>query len=87
MSASTLFDKLRKEFEIPSDSALARELEVTASDISKSRKKGEISDRVILRVHEYLGWPVSEIRQELAQITPHQYHDNSDQVSTTAVSQ
>lgn len=87
MSASTLFDKLRTEFVIGSDSALARELEVTASDISKSRKKGEISDRVILRIHEYLGWPVSEIRLELAQSAPQQYHDNPALVSVTEATQ
>jgi hypothetical protein len=87
MSASTLFDKLRKEYAIPSDAALARELEVEASDVSRSRKKGGISDRMILRIHEYLGWPVSEIRLELAQTAPHQYHDNPAQVSATEASQ
>jgi len=72
MSTSTLFDKLREEFQIPSDAALARELEVAPPDVSKSRKTNEISDRMILRVHEYLGWPVSEIRLELAKTAPHQ---------------
>jgi plasmid maintenance system antidote protein VapI len=88
MSASTLFDKLRKEFSIPSDAALARELDVTPSDISKARKKGEISDRMILRAHEYLGLPVWEIRQLLdEQTAPHQYHDNPARASTTEASQ
>jgi hypothetical protein len=87
MSVSTLFDKLRKQESIPSDSALARELEVTASDISKSRKRDVISDRVILRIHEYLGWPVREIRLELEQTAPHQYHDNPAGVSTTEANQ
>jgi plasmid maintenance system antidote protein VapI len=87
MSASTLFDKLRQEYQIKSDSALARELDVTSSDISKARKKGEISDRMILRVHEYLGLPVFEIRQLLEQSIPQQYHDKPSQVSTTEARQ
>jgi plasmid maintenance system antidote protein VapI len=88
MSSSTLFDKLREEFQIPSDAALARELDLASPDISKARKKGEISDRMILRVHEYLGMPVFEIRQLLeAQTAPQQYHDNPAQVSATAASQ
>jgi plasmid maintenance system antidote protein VapI len=88
MSASTLFDQLRQEYQIKSDSALARELDVTSSDISKARKKGEISDRMILRVHEYLGLPVWEIRQLLGeQSTSQQYHDNPAQVSATEATQ
>lgn len=87
MSASTLFDKLRQEFRIPSDAALARELEVAPPDICKARKTGELSDRMILRVHEYLGVPVVEIRQELGQPTPHQYHDNPAEVSATEATQ
>jgi plasmid maintenance system antidote protein VapI len=87
MSASTLFDKLRQEYQIRSDSALARELDVASADISKARKKGEISDRMILRVHEYLGLPVFEIRQLIEQSTPQQYHDNPPHVSATEASQ
>jgi plasmid maintenance system antidote protein VapI len=87
MNASTLFDKLRDEFQIPSDAALARELDVASPDISKARKTGGISDRMILRVHEYLGMPVVEIRQLLEQSAPQQYHDNPAQVSATEASQ
>lgn len=88
MTASTLFDKLRQEFEVPSDAALARELEVESSDISRARKSGVISSRMILRIHEYVGMPVVEIRQLLeAQTTSQQYHDNPAQVSATAAHQ
>ena len=66
MSTSTLFDNLRREKGIASDAALARELEV-----SQARKKDAISDGMILRVHEYLGMPVAEIRQLLAQSASH----------------
>jgi hypothetical protein len=87
MSASTLFDKLRQEFAINSDSALARELEVTASDICKARRKGVISDRVILAIHEYSNWSTRSIRKEVAQSAPQQYHDNPAQVSVTEATQ
>jgi hypothetical protein len=81
MSASRLFDKLRKERKLQSDAALARALEVGESDISKARKNGRVNDRMILRVHEYSKWPVVEIREVLGQSAPHQYHDNPARVS------
>lgn len=71
MSTSTLFDNLRREKGIASDAALARELEVSQCVISQARKKDAISDGMILRVHEYLGMPVAEIRQLLAQSASH----------------
>jgi plasmid maintenance system antidote protein VapI len=77
MSASTLFDKLRQEKGIASDAALARELEVSQCVISQARKKGSISDGMILRVHEYLGMPAAEIRQLLTQSNSHKYHDTA----------
>lgn len=80
MSTSTLFDTLRQEKGIASDAALARELEVSQCVISQARKKGEISDGMILRVHEYLGMPVVEIRQLLAQSASHKYHDTAASV-------
>lgn len=76
MSASTLFEKLRAEKGIPSDAALARELKVSQCVISQARRRGRISDKMILRVLEYSNWRASEIRQLLGQPAPHQYHDN-----------
>jgi predicted transcriptional regulator len=87
MSASTLFDKLREENQIASDAALARELEISPSEICKYRGGREVSARVILRIHEYLGKPVVDIRELLGQSIPHQYHDNPARVSTTEASQ
>jgi hypothetical protein len=76
MSASTLFDKLREERRIVSDAELARELKVSQCLISQARRRGAISDGMILRVHEYSSWPAAEIRQLLEQPAPLQYHDN-----------
>jgi hypothetical protein len=87
MSASTLFDKLRQEMGVTSDAALARELEVSQCVISQARRENAISDRMILRIHERTIWAAKEIRAELAQPAPHQYHDNPAQVSATEASQ
>jgi hypothetical protein len=81
MSASTLFDKLREEMGIASDAALARELSVSQCVISQARREQSISDRMILRIHESTIWTAKEIRAELAQSAPHQYHDNPARVS------
>ena len=87
MSASTLFDKLRKERRIPSDAALARELKVSQCVISQARRKGRISDRMILRVLEYSNWRASEIRVLLGQMELQPYGDNPAKVSATESSQ
>jgi hypothetical protein len=87
MSASTLFDRLRQEFAINSDSALANWLGVGAPDLSKAREKGRVSAGMILRIHERSTWPVSQIRQLLGQSAPQQYHDNPAQVSVTEATQ
>jgi hypothetical protein len=87
MSASTLFDKLRQEKGIPSDAALARELKVSQCVLSQARRKGRISDGMILRVVEYSNWRPAEVRVLLGQMDLHQYHDNPAQVSATEASQ
>ena len=66
MCNKVLFDTLRREFNITSDSALADELDIAPSQISKLRGGKRLTSGVILAIHEYLGVPVAEIR-ELAQ--------------------
>lgn len=61
-----LLDTLRARFQIKSDAALARELEVSPAQISKMRAGAALGPGVILSIHEHLGLPVKEIR-ELAQ--------------------
>jgi plasmid maintenance system antidote protein VapI len=63
MCNKVLFDTLRKEFNIPSDSALADELDIAPSQISKLRGGKRLTSGVILAIHEYLGMPVAEIRE------------------------
>jgi hypothetical protein len=87
MSASTLFDELRQEYQIPSDAALGRELKISPSDICKYRAGRRVSDRVIVRIHERWQMPTKHIRELLGQTAPHQYHDNPARVSTTEASQ
>ena len=67
MKAAQVLDELKAKFKIKNDAALARELDLTPVDVSKLRNgKTAIGDRVILRIHEYLGVPVKEIRAMLA---------------------
>jgi plasmid maintenance system antidote protein VapI len=64
MNVSKLLDTLRERFQIKNDAALARELELSPAVISKLRNgKLPLASRVILRIHEYLGVPVKEIRE------------------------
>ena len=58
-----LIDTLRTQFEIKSDAALARELEIAPSVISKLRAGATLGPTVILSIHEHLGVPVKEIRE------------------------
>jgi plasmid maintenance system antidote protein VapI len=58
-----LLDTLRERNKIKSDAALARELDVVPSVISKLRGGGELGPTLILRIHEYLGMSVTEIRE------------------------
>lgn len=57
-----LIDTLRTRFEIKSDAALARELDIAPSVISKLRAGATLGPTVILSIHEHLGVPVKEIR-------------------------
>lgn len=74
MSANTLLDALRERFEIKSDAALARELEVQPPQISKLRSGATpLGAVMVLKVHELLGVPVKEIRDlAAAQPAPHE---------------
>jgi plasmid maintenance system antidote protein VapI len=63
MSNQVLFDTLRARFGIKSDSALADELDMQPSQISKLRGGKRLTSGVILAIHEYLGMPVAEIRK------------------------
>ena len=73
MSNQVLFDTLRTRYGIKSDMALADELDIQPSQISKLRGGKRLTAGVILAIHEYLGVPVKEIR-ELASVktAPHQ---------------
>jgi len=63
MSASRLLDTLRTRFDIKSDAALARELDMKPPQISKLRSGGlPVGSTLILSIHEHLGVPVKEIR-------------------------
>lgn len=62
--AGNLVDALRKRFDIKSDAALARELDVQPPVISKLRSGySPLGASLILRIHEHLGVPVKEIRE------------------------
>ena len=88
MSASTLLDTLRTRFDIKSDAALARELDVKPPQISKLRSGLlPVGATMILSIHEHLGVPVAEIRALAGPDAPQQYHDNPPQVSATAAHQ
>lgn len=58
-----LLDTLRERFQIKSDAALARELEVSPAQISKMRAGSALGPSTILSIHEHLGVPVKEIRK------------------------
>lgn len=62
MCNATLIDELRRRHDIKCDAALARELDIQPSQISKLRAGGPLGPSVILRIHEFLGVPVKEIR-------------------------
>jgi hypothetical protein len=62
MCNATLIDELRRRHGIPSDAAFARELDIQPSQVSKLRAGGRLGSSVVLRIHEYLGVPVKEIR-------------------------
>ena len=62
-NVSKLLDTLRERFQIKSDAALARELDVNPSQISKLRAGADLGPTLILSIHEHLGMPVKEIRQ------------------------
>ena len=72
MSAALLLDTLRERFGIPNDAALADELEVCPSQISKLRGGKRLTAGLILAIHEYLGVPVAEIRQLATESAPHE---------------
>ena len=64
MNVPKLLDTLRDRFQIKSDAALARELELTPPDLCKLRNgHAQLGPRVILSIHEHLGVPVKEIRE------------------------
>lgn len=70
MNAGRLFDELRDRFDIKSDSAFARELDVNPSAISKARATNRVSDALVLRIHEYLVVPVKEVRALATESVP-----------------
>jgi plasmid maintenance system antidote protein VapI len=67
MCNATLIDELRRRHDIKSDAAFARELDIQPSQISKLRAGGTLGASVVLKIHEYLGVSVKEIREIAAQ--------------------
>ena len=61
-----LLDTLRERFQIKSDAALARELEISPTQISKMRAGAPLGAKTMVSIHEHLGVSFKEIR-ELAQ--------------------
>jgi hypothetical protein len=60
-----LLDFLRRELDFSSDSELAELLEFGYPTISKIRNGANVSDTVILRIHERTDIPVHVIREQL----------------------
>jgi len=60
-----LLDFLRRELDFSSDSELAELLEFGYPTISKIRNGANVSDTVILRIHERTYIPVHVIREQL----------------------
>jgi len=58
-----LLDALRERNQIKSDAALARELDVSPSVISKLRAGGPLGATVMLSIVEHLGMSPKEIRE------------------------
>jgi plasmid maintenance system antidote protein VapI len=63
MCNATLIDELRRRHDIKSDAALARELEVAPSVISRLRAGGTLGATTKLRMIEYLGVTLQQIRE------------------------
>jgi plasmid maintenance system antidote protein VapI len=61
-----LLDAVKELYSIKNDAELSRTLDVPPPTISKIRSgKVNVSADMILRIHEYLGMPVADIRSLL----------------------
>ena len=57
-----LIDFLIERYSLKNDAALCRRLKIEPPMVSKVRHGREVSDSLILTVHEKLGMPVADIR-------------------------
>ena len=59
-----LIDYLRREYNLPTDAALAERLEISPPVISKLRNRHiGLSPSIILRIHEAFDMPIAKIKQ------------------------
>lgn len=65
-NANELFDQIMREFDLKSDSALSRALEVSPSAISKIRSgSAAFTDNMLIVVHEATGMSIKELKAVL----------------------
>lgn len=63
-NAAGLLDAITVKLKLKNDAALARKLDIAPSFISKVRSgKRPVGDSTILRIHEFAGMSLPEIRQ------------------------
>ncbi|TYQ19881.1 UNVERIFIED_ORG: hypothetical protein JN05_01249 [Zoogloea ramigera] len=68
-SVRALLEYLITEHRLKNYAELAREMEETSSTISRLLRRGQrLSAKQILRIHEYYGMGVQEIRERSGQI-------------------
>lgn len=61
--STLLLDALKKEFNLPTDAALARHVGEPRQLISTIRLgRASVPDRLIIKLHESTKWPVSAIK-------------------------
>lgn len=58
---NALFDQFKARYDLPSDAALGRLLEVTSPMISKLRAGSPLTPTMALRIHECTGLPLRDI--------------------------
>lgn len=61
-----LFDRLRSEFNLKNDAALAKFLHCGHPAVARMRNDTKpLGAAILIRIHESTGWPVREIRDML----------------------
>lgn len=59
--SALLLDALKREFTLPTDSALARHLGEARQVISTIRLGGKVQPALIIKIHKQTQWPISAI--------------------------